>query len=99
MELPIFLYGSETQGMSDISSSTIEFLKAIEMCTWEDKEIKTRTGLVSGLPIKKMKYNQDGLDYMERMIENGIPRKMLHSRPKRKLSIGRPKKKWIDLRP
>ena len=53
MELPIFLYGSETQGMSDISSSTIEFLKAIEMCTWEDKEIKTRTGLVSGLPIKK----------------------------------------------
>jgi hypothetical protein len=60
-----------------------------------NQSVRERLG-VQNIVLEIKQYKREWLQHVERMDTDRIPKQALKYRPKRKRSIGRPRKRWKD---
>jgi hypothetical protein len=97
-------FGSEAwvlkkRGEQRLEIAQMKFLRHLIGITKLDKEqnqcIREKTGAQSTVQEIKQ-YQKEGLEHVQRMDTNRMPRQALRYRPEGRRNVGRPKKRWTD---
>lgn len=105
MAVPILLYGSEFWTLTKKEEKTIEaaemrFLRSVAGCTLLDKrkseDIRNELNIFK-LMDKIEQYRNNWKEHVQSMKPGRIPKIILDYNPEGRRSVGRPKKRWIQL--
>ena len=80
----------------------MRFLRSCKGCTRRDQirngEIRGELGIQPVM--EKVKHNRENWSqHLQRMPDNRIPKQIMKYKPRGHRSIGRPRKRWTDVRP
>jgi len=97
LALPVLLYGSETWTIkaSDtrrITAAEMKYMRRTAGYRWTDYKINVQIAILD----KLLEYKRSGIQHVNRMPRNKLPRVMKHYSPTGRRNRGRPLKRLLD---
>ena len=99
---PTVLHGSETwvtakRDVIRLEAAEMGFLRSVKGYTRLDKirgEVISKELEISGIQDVKYKHKQNWINHLERMDNTRLPKHALTYKPRGRMDLGRPRKRW-----
>ena len=83
--------------MTRLEAAEMRFLRSVKGYTRMDKigrEVIRKELEISGIQDVRSKHKQNWINHLERMDNTRLPKHALNYRPRLRIDLGRPKKRW-----